>query len=61
MNFVKVYVPPFSVSVQCLNDDVVVGDRHGVMVLADHDPWLWMVLLVEASPEIPSRVQGDSY
>ena len=59
MNFVKVYVPPFAGSVQCLNDDVV-GDLHGVMALADHDPRLWMVLLVGASPEISSNVQGDA-
>ena len=59
MNIVKVYVLPFLGSVQWLNDDVVVGNRHGVVVLVGHGPWLWVVLLVGASPGIPSKVQGD--
>ena len=55
VDIVKVYVLPFSGSVKWLNDDVVVGNRHGVMVLADPDPWLWMVLLVGASLGIQSK------
>jgi len=59
VDIVKVYVLPFSGSVQWLNDDVVVGNWHGVVVLVDHGPWLWVVLLVGASSRIPSKVQGD--